>query len=309
MPVMSELPVSGERLRTPSHRHAISGAFLAALPGLIAPVHADEWIADASARLFHESNINHAAYGAAVLDDFAFAPQVALGRYFQLADADGLTLTANAKGAVFGQYSGLNSIHGGGAFGLKHKFGLGAYAPWLRVHGSAGYTEYDSRWRDSGLFQGGVQLGRRFDPRFGLWIGYGFDYRDGRDSRTGWWGKPGNVFTLSGHRVSVHSDFLLTDDVNLSLGYGVRFGGIYSDYRLGSGRPLPPAPAAVRDDAFPGYIAYRIDHATTHDFSLEASYALSGHASLAVRYEFQVAYGGGLSYANHAPRISFDYSF
>jgi hypothetical protein len=319
MPVASELPVSRGIRRSPSRCRepdnspphlAALGAALTVLLYPISPAHGGEWIIDTGARLFFESNINHADGSIGVLDDFAFAPQISAGHYFQLADADGLTLAANARGAVYGQYSGLNSVFGGGSLALKHKFGLGAHAPWMRIHGSAGYSEFESGIRDSGLFLAGFQVGKRFHPRLDSWIGYSFDYRDGPDSRSRGWGKPDDVFTLMGHQISVRSNFLLTDNLNLSFGYGARFGGIYAGRRAESLWRLPwGADAIIRDDAFPGYIAYRINNATTHSFLAEAGYALGGHASLNLRYEYQLSYGAGLSYSNHIPQISCNYTF
>jgi hypothetical protein len=275
-------------------------------------IQAAEWHIDASARLFFESNVNHAAFSPDVLDDFAFAPQASVGKYYQLTDDDGLSVAANARGAIYGQYDGLNHVYGGGAFALRHKFGLGAYAPWLRLHGTAGYAEYDSALRDGGLYAAGVRLGRRFSSRLDAWIDYTFDYRDGPNSPASTPGKSGDVFTLAGHQLSIRSNLLLTDRLMMSAGYGVRFGDVYANRSPVVGwrwrRAAGAVDAQTRDDAFPGF-SYRIDSATTHSFALEASYALDGHSSVNLGYEFQWAEGSGLAYANHIPQLSFVYGF
>lgn len=283
--------------------------------------HAAEWTIDTGAKLLYESNVNHAAFNEDILDDFAFAPHLSIGKYFQLTDNDGLSVAAVGKGAVYWQYEGLNNVFGGGTFSLKHKFELGAYAPWVRLYGSAGYMEYESDIRDSGLYLAGFQIGKRFHPRFDLQIGYAFDYRAGPSSKPIIPGKPlapgmpvltgvpANIYTLAGHQLSMTSNFLLTDAANLSLGYLARFGDITSNCTgRNVGRVINAVDAVTREDTFDG-CTYRINSATTHVFSVETGYALTGHSSINLRYEYHTASGSGLSYSNHVPQLSFNHSF
>ena len=283
-------------------------------PGITSAEWVDK-IIDAGVSAKYDDNVNRSFFSSVEKDDAMVVPSASVGRVYQLADFTRLTATANVKGGIHQEFERLNSVFAGATLAASHKLGVGAYKPWLRVHGSGGYLEVNEETtdlRDGWLFDTGIKIGKRLTDRVDVEAVYLFDYRNGQNAPSV---RPeevssGAVFDMDGHTGSVLSNVLLTNNLLFSLSYSFRHGDIISVCNGPIVATIVDKIDAVsRDLAFEEPLcAYRI-RGTTHSFSAGTTYALSSHASINVDYTRTEGEARGLDYSNNLVNISFNYSF
>jgi hypothetical protein len=256
-----------------------------------------EWILDAEGAIVYESNLTRAARAADRESDVAFAPALSVGHYFQLTDSTGLLATADLRAGVYARYEGLTNVSPTVTVAVRHKLGLGASAPWIRVFATGGAVDYGDDVRDSAVVDLGVQVGKRLSERVDLRLGYTYERLDANN----------RVFDGDSHTLSLRGVVGLTSDLHLTTGYAVRWGDLVV-HRA----PVPGEPSTRRTRVVDTFdeplVANRID-ATTHLVSAALGYALTSHVFVNVGYEYQISIGPRFDYPNHVVRASFAYSF
>jgi hypothetical protein len=256
-----------------------------------------EWIADVTTEVVYEDNLDRAARRADRVDDVAFVPALSVGYYFQLTDATSLTVTADARGSIYSDFSRLSNLTAGLTAALREKFGLGAFAPWVRILGSGAVLDYRDDVRDSSLITAGIQAGKRLTDRLDVRGGYLYETADANNP----------VFDQEDHTVWVKGGVSITPSAELTLGYALRWGDL-----VVHSAPVTGATAtgrAIIVDTFNRPFVARRIYATTHVLSAVLSYALTSHAAVLAGYEHQIAYGAVLTYPNNVFRVGFSYSY
>ena len=261
-----------------------------------AEVHA-EWVLGAEGAVVYESNLSRATREVDRESDVAFVPSFSFGYYWQLTDATGLLATFDFRASIYSEFAGLTNFSPTLNLGVRHKFGLGGLAPWLRVFASGGAIDYDDDVRDTAIVDVGAEVGKRFSERVDLRFGYTYERLDAND----------RVFDGDSHTLSLRSTVGLTSDLYLTLGYSVRWGDLVVHRTPGPGDWSLRNARIVNTFDRP-MTATRID-ATTHFVSIALGWALTQHTSLNAGYEYQISIGPQFDYPNHVVRASFNYNF
>src|SRR5439155_11385456 len=94
------------------------------LVALISAPATAEWLLDSDAGVLYDSNLTRAYESADIRADGAITLSAAGGSYLALSGVDGLTLTADARSAIYQRFHGLNVLGLGGTAFYRHKFGL-----------------------------------------------------------------------------------------------------------------------------------------------------------------------------------------
>jgi hypothetical protein len=289
-----------------------------ALASSVAPPSAADWIADGNLRGLFDDNVNRALTENDRKADFAFGAVASAGQFLPLNGSTSLTLTGDFRSDVYTQYGGLNQYSLGGAAALKEKLGLGAYAPWVSLAGSAWHADYQSAIRDSWFYNAGITLGKRLSEKWDVRLEYSylrrradrtpasFVYDDKQFS--------GAVFDLDNHNVKLSAAYAYDDKTALSASYAFRTGDAFStnsqtDDSLTDA--IARVATAVTPDSVFGanQVVYKIP-ASTHSFVLGASRAIGGHSSVNLGYEHHWTAGaGGLTYHVNVVELSFLYSY
>lgn len=243
-----------------------------------------EWFAGAEIRAIYDGNVNLAIADQDRKSDMSLPTSVSFGRYFPLAGSTGLSVSAEAKYTDFVRFSGLDNFESGLSASLKYKIGLGSYAPWVKIFGSAKYADYREEFRDGNLLRSGLSLGKRIYERVFTQIGYEYDNGTTRNSR----------FGTRSSVVSARIDFLLTETVQTWFGYA-RSRGVYQIYVPADGT-RPPVPGAVVVGTFGGPSNVFQVLASTQVFSFGASMALASHWSVDISADLVDIYGRGKEY-------------
>ncbi|NOS74244.1 MAG: hypothetical protein HOP36_06855 [Methyloglobulus sp.] len=301
------------------NRHFLS--VVAALLCYVTPVQA-EWIGNAGIQYEFNSNLSNARLPSDIKSDSAFRPNLSGGKYFQLTDATGLALTADIGGTTYLHFDGLNNVLYGASTTLRHKFGLGGLAPWISLSGSAAYHDFENAPRDGWRYNLSFAMGKRLTERFTLQLKYRYEEQisdriyniPGLTHATFDDEDPpipigGDAFNISAHNVSLTGIFTVTDAVTAFLAYTRREGGITSTIGYDP-EILEYGDAVAVDRAFGNNrYAYKVE-AGTNLISVGFSWAINGHASLNLGYDWMETTGDHhLEYNNNLAHFSLIYSF
>jgi hypothetical protein len=281
-----------------------------------------EWIGNVNAQYEFNSNLSNAQPSADINSDSAFRLNLSGGKYFQLTDATGLSVTADLGGINQIRFNGLNNVSYGLSTSLRHKFGLGDSAPWISLSGSAGYHDFENDPRDSWRYNLAFAMGKRLTERFTLQLKYRYEEQiadriyniPGLTLQTFEEDEPpipiyGDAFNLSAHNVSLTGIFTLTDTLTAYLAYTRREGGITSTVSYDP-EILEYGDAVAVDRAFGNNrYAYKVD-ASTNLVSVGLSWAMTGHTSVNLGYDWMETTGEyDLAYSNNLAHLNLIYSF
>jgi hypothetical protein len=280
-----------------------------------------EWIGNVSAQYEFNSNLSNAQPSADINSDSAFLMNLSGGKYFQLNDSTGLSMTADLGGTNQIRFNGLNNISYGLSTSLRHKFGLGDTAPWISIAGSAAYHDFENDQRDGWRYDLSFAMGKRLTERFILQLKYRYEEQiadriyniPGLTLQTFEEDEPpipiyGDAFNLSAHNVSVTGIFTVTDTLTGFLAYTRREGGITSTIGY-EPEILEYGDAVAVDNAFGNNrYAYKVN-ASTNLVSVGLSYAITGHTSFNLGYDWMETTGDyNLKYNNNLAHVSLIYS-
>jgi hypothetical protein len=256
-----------------------------------------DWIADVAGGLVYEDNLSRATRPADRKSGVALTSTVSLGHHFQLGGQTSVVASADFNGSLYPEFDGLNHLASSLTLGVRHKVGLGAFAPWLRVFAAGGLLDYGDNVRDGAVVEMGAQVGKRLTDRIDVEVGYAHESVDA-----------GNlVFNSDAHAFSLKAGVRLMGALQLTLGYTARLGDLVVHRAPSAGAARTSHERVVRTFDTP-LVAARIS-ATTHVMSAALGYALTPHAALTLGYEYQISYGPVFNYPNHVARAGIAYSF
>jgi hypothetical protein len=277
-------------------RLALSAVLCALLLAPVAPARAD-WIADADGAIVYEDNLTRATSLADRRGGIALASALTVGRHFQLTGGTSLAATADFKGSLYPEFDRLSNLSSTATVGFRHKLGLGAFAPWLRLFVTGGALDYGDDVRDGAVVDIGVQVGKRLTDRIDVEGGYTHESIDAGNG----------VFNADSQTFSLKGGLGLPGALHLTLGYAARLGDLVIHRAPAPGAGPTPHTRLVHTFDTP-LVAARIT-ATTHLFSAGLGYTLTPHAALNAGYEYSISFGPLFNYPNHLARASFAYSF
>ncbi len=255
-----------------------------------------EWNLDGGGSLVYESNLSHSYDKNDYKSDFSLRPFFSFGHYNQLTDNSRFFLTALCAGDLFTKYERLNTVSGKISTGIKNKMGLGAYAPWVTLYGSAGILSSEESIRNSYITTAGLSTGKRLHERVDLHAGYEYEHRSAQNF----------LFTQNNSRFHANLNLSLTESTRFSAGYALRRGDIVTYYL---DEYYSPTPGEIRLNTFNIPMTAERVRATTHSISLTAIYALTGTVTVNATGERRETVSSDNSYPNNIISIGIFYSY
>ena len=149
-------------------------------------------------------------------------------RLFPLGDGLGLTLGGDLAGEAYHRITGLNNASLDAAFALKKKWGLGAYAPWIRVGGTVARSSYRDDYRNAWDYRATLASGRRIDERWNVWAEYTYEDRAANAGPEEVPGLSGDAYSQISHNLAAYVEYSLSDRVFLTLGLSGLYGDVVS---------------------------------------------------------------------------------
>jgi hypothetical protein len=255
-------------------------------------------ILDVQVGTLYDSNLSRAQLEYDIKSDTAFQSSLSWGRFVPLANGLTLRATLDAAGEVYTRYAGLNNLSFGGSLGLRRKFGLGAFAPWISAWGSAARLDYQNSIRDGWRYELGLAAGKRLTASWDLGVDFRYSHRTADKNTSLVPGISGAVFDLQSHQIGLKSEYALTERLSLAGGYDYRRGDIAST-TLRNFTIYTNSDAIALDPVFgDDTVGYRI-FAVTRAWRFGLSYALGQSNSINLVAERWTSRArGGLDYYN-----------
>jgi len=249
--------------------------------------------------VFHSSNLTNAQFAPDVRPDGAARFGAEVGQFYAPDAANTLNVAAFARGELYRRYHGLDNAVVGARADVRHKFGIGYDAPWVRIALEASHDDYDDTLRDSNRLLLDAELGVRYSTALDVAMGLAYDRRYDNHGESLVPGIPGTVFDLRGFGGYARAGYACSDIVYGALRFGVRRGDVESTAQ--QSLPIFLASTAIAADPVFGsddLFAYRL-RGTTWSGSTTASFALDSRASLNLSYADERTYGAyGNQYKN-----------
>jgi hypothetical protein len=268
-----------------------------------------DWTAGADALARHDNNVGNAAYPADIIADTIIGGHLSL--YQVLAFGEGYSVAAGGdlSGETFHRLDGLNNASLGAGMTLKKKWGLGAFAPWIRVGASIARSDYRDDYRNASIYRATLTAGRRIDDRWNLWADYAFERRAAATQEQQQPGISGDAYSQESHRVAMNVEYAWNEVLSFGANLSVRHGDIVtttlSEYRI-----YDAARAIADDPAFgPDAYAYKLI-GTTYGFRVGIDYSPTPHTLIQCGFQrFDTRADGGNGYTKSMPEISMSYRY
>jgi hypothetical protein len=268
-----------------------------------------EWGFDANIGIDHSDNVPNAIEAADRKSDSAATMSLSGVLHQQLGGNTGLGLSLIAESASYFQYSGLDDIGVGARAQLRHKFGLGADAPWAAFALRALHRDYHYDYRDGWQTDAGLTAGRRIGERWEVSGSVQYDRYEADNLQPAVLpGMSSAAYDVAGWSFAVQAAFLLTEVDTLSISGSRRHGTVTAvtprDHEI-----LEYSSAVARDPVFSGNpIAYRLI-ADTDTLSINWSHAIGRHSSVNFAYAYRRSQGDEELDAYTANMINFSVSY
>ena len=268
-----------------------------------------DWTLGAEASLRHDDNVGNAQFDSDIVADTAIGARLSIFQLFPLGESYSVTVGGDLNGESFHRLTGLSNASLEGVFALKKKWGLGAFAPWVRAGVSVARSSYDGSYRNAWIYRPTLASGRRIDERWNLWADYTFERRAAHAQMDLVPGLSGDAYSQTSHSVGVNIEYALNEKFFLALALLGRRGDV-----VATTAPNPqifyPSRALADDSAFGPYeYAYRL-FGSTYGFRVGINYAPTAHSLLGFEFKRLVTHAeGGNDYTKSVPQITFDYGF
>ena len=289
---------------------AAPGAFAAfAILSAIPYAARADWTPGAEAGFRHDNNVGNAQASPDIVGDSVVSARLSIFQLFPLGESYSVTVAGDLSGESFHRLTGLSNASVDGAFALKKKWGLGAFAPWARIGVSVARSNYKDSYRNAWIYRAMLASGQRVDERWNLWVEYAFERRAANAQTEEVPGLSGDAFSQDSHNVAANLEYSLSERTFLALGLLGRHGDVESTTG-GSAKIYYASRALAEDPAFgPDAYAYRLT-GTTYGFRVGINFAPTPHSLLGCGFErLETHADGGNSYTKSVPEITWDYRF
>ena len=268
-----------------------------------------DWTLGGEVGFRHDNNVGNAQASPDIVGDSVVSARLSIFQLFPLGESYSVTVAGDLSGESFHRLTGLSNASVDGAFALKKKWGLGAFAPWARIGASVARSDYRDSYRNAWIYRATLASGQRIDERWNLWMEYAFERRAARAQAELVPGLSSDAFSQNSHNVAVNLEYSLGERTFLTLGLLGRHGDVESTTAR-SAKIYYASRALAEDPAFgPEAYAYRLT-GTTYGFRVGINYAPTAHSLLGCGFErLETHADGGNSYTKSVPEITWDYRF
>jgi hypothetical protein len=268
-----------------------------------------DWTPGADAQVRHDSNVGNAGNYDDIVGDTIVDATLSMSQSFPLGENYSLSVGGDLGGEYYDQLKGLNNASLGGALAVKRKWGLGAYAPWLRIGLSVAHADYNDDYRNATVYRTTLAAGQRLDERWNLWAEYAYERRAASSQPELVPGISGDAYSQAGQTLTGNAEYALNESTFLVFGALVRHGDVVSTAEPGPAI-FSVARAIAADPAFgPDEYAYKLT-GTTFGFKIGLNYSPTPHSLLGLGFErLDTHADGGNGYTKSIPELSWDYRF
>jgi hypothetical protein len=268
-----------------------------------------DWTLGTDAHVLHDNNVFNGESSPDIVADTIVGARLSVFQLFPLGEGYSVSVGGDLSGESFHRFDGLSNASVGGTLTLKKKWGLGAFAPWVRAGVSIARSDYEDDYRDASIYRATLAAGRRIDERWNLWADLAFERRAAATQEQQLPGISGDAYSQDGRTVSANVEYALNETTFLSVGVSARHGDVVST-TADEDRIYLSARAIAEDPAFgPDAYAYKLT-GTTYGFMLGINYSPTPHMLLECGFRrLDTQAEGGNGYTKSMPEIAWSYRF
>jgi hypothetical protein len=289
---------------------AISRAIIGAMSLSFIPQTAfGDWTTTVQARERYDDNVGDAQSSDDIVSDFIVSADASVFQLFPLGDRYAVTVAGNLGGESYHRLDGLSNAYLGGAVALRRRWGLGAFAPWVRLGVQEIRSDYRDDYRNGWLTRASLAVGKRCDDRWNIHGEYAWERRTAATQPQEVPGISGDVFSQRSNNLSASVEYAWLENTYLTLGAVGRHGDVVST-TLDHYDQLSASRAIAADPAF-GSIAYAYKlTATTWGVNVGIKFAPITHGMLGLELQRLDAHAdGGNNYVKSVLALTWDYGF
>jgi hypothetical protein len=262
----------------------------------------------ASTALRHDDNVGNAQAVSDKVQDSTASAAVSLFQSLPLGTDFSFATGAVLSGEVYDHLEGLRNASIDGVVSLKKKWGLGAFAPWVRTTVSLGRTDFEDGYRDASTYRVSLESGKRIDARWNFWAKYTLEHRDARPGPMAIYGVSSDAFSQLSHSVTANMEVALSERISLAIGALRRRGDVVSTTAPVDGDLYLNSRAVEADPTFgPNQFAYRLT-GISYTVSAGVLLSMSAHSVLGCALRRSETHAeGGNNYVNSVAEISWNY--
>jgi hypothetical protein len=241
----------------------------------------------------YDSNLANGQLAQDMRGDVAVVASFSTGRFIPLDGGDSVAMTLDGSSEVFSRFSGLSNVSLGGTLSFRRKLGLGRTAPWIGVAASAMRLNYANNVRSGWMYRSGLSAGRRISNFLDMRAELSVERRTGDHANPSDPDRSGAVFDQVNRNLALNANLSFSEYTTILVGLTRRVGDVAVTTTADNSTIDSVSTAETRDAAFgPNATAYKL-RAASNILSVGVSQAVDQSASVNIRVQRQLTYGGG----------------
>lgn len=268
-----------------------------------------EWIADAQGAYTSIDNLNLSAFEDSHADEY-LALNALVGRFYQFNGFTRMNIAFDIAVEKFQEFDLLDSNQFGANIGIRHKFGLGFYQPYLQFNFD--YLKKDIKWDANSIDIAFTRLevGKHITNQLSLAASIDFTSTQGEAGAVIVPEISANVFDQRYFHLSLFVDYIISEQWLITASYARRQGEFQSSCNkanVAKVLEVEEVKAITNDDIFGGCV-YKLDGGS-NIYLASLSYSLTSHAAVNFVMEHYQGQADVLDYHSTSYLISFNYRY
>ena len=269
-----------------------------------------EWIADIETSYRHINNLNLSAFSDDSHNDERLTLSGDFGRFYQF---NGFTRMSLSVGLDAEKYQGFNLMDNtqlAANFGVRHKFGLGFYQPYLQFN--ADYRHKHVEWDTDSvdMFLATIEAGKHINNSLSVAVSIDFTSMNGEERPVIVPELSSEVFDQTFIHLSFYVDYIITQNWLASASYARREGDFHSscsEANVAKVLELEKVKAITKDVVFSGCV-YKLQ-GNSNILSASLGYSLTSHSALNFLIEHYKGHADVLDYQSTLFSLSYNYRY
>jgi len=269
-----------------------------------------EWIADAQFLYASIDNLNLSAFSDDTHSDEQLALSGIVGRFYQLNGFTRMSFILELDVEEYQNFDSMDNTQLGANFGVRHKFGLGFYQPYLQFNANYRHKEIEWDANSTDILFSSLELGQHINNQLSLAASFDFTSTKGKAGPVIVPELSSDVFDQSYIHLTFFVDYIISQDWLLSASYARRQGDFQSSCSKGNVAKVLEVEkviAITKDDIFGGCV-YKLDGGS-NIYSASLSYSLTSHSGINFIMEHYQGKADVLDYHKTSYLLSFNYRY
>jgi len=269
-----------------------------------------EWIADVQLSYASIDNLNLSAFSDDTHNDERLALNGIFGRFYQFNGFTRMSFLLELDVEKYQEFDLMDNRQLGASIGVRHKFGLGFYQPYLQFNTNYRHqeVEWDANSRDI-LFTT-LEFGQHINNQLSVAASIDFTVTSGEERLVIVPDLSSDVFDQSYIHLSFFVDYILNQNWLVSASYARRqgdFNSSCSEANVAKVLEVEKVAAITKDNVFGGCV-YKLDGGS-NIYSASLSYSLTSHSGLNFVMEHYQGKADVLDYHSTTYLLSFNYRY